>query len=211
VARSLTAMRIVPVVELASLDQALPMFDALTRAQLPLVEITLRTSVAVDAIMLLRESHPNALIGAGTVLSTEDVRRVASAGADFAVSPSTNPAVIELCHSLGLLALPGACTPTDIDVARRAGTTLVKFFPAEAMGGVKFIKALAGPFRDVSFIPTGGINASNLAEYLRAPRVVACGGSWMVAPRLLNEREFQTVEALAREAVRIAERALADE
>lgn len=124
-------------------------------------------------------------------------------GAEFVVSPGTNPEVLDVCRSLGVPALPGICTPTEIDAAVRAGAKVVKFFPAEAMGGVIFLKALAAPFRDVLFVPTGGINQGNLRDYLSLPDVLACGGSWLVAPSLLAEGRFDQVEALTREAVAV--------
>lgn len=201
--RLLERLGILPVVELASLAEVEPLLDALSAAGLPVAEITLRTSAAVAALSTLRASHPEALIGAGTVRSVEDAQRVIEAGAQFVVSPATNPEVIEFCLARGVLMIPGACTPTEVDLAQRAGTKVIKFFPAEAIGGVLFLKALAGPFRDVRFVPTGGINASNLANYLRLPEVIACGGSWLVSPSLLVEGQFDRVEALAREALQI--------
>lgn len=201
----IVAFGVVPVVELGSIEEAEPLLEALTAGGLPAAEITLRTQVGLKAIAVLRRSHPDALIGAGTVRTLEDARSVIDAGAQFVVSPCTNPRVIELCLAAGVPMLPGACTPTEVDAAVRAGVSLVKFFPAEAMGGIAFLKALTGPFRDVRFVPTGGVNAKNLADYLRVPQVAACGGSWMVAPQLLRERRFDSVEALAREARAIVE------
>jgi len=194
---------VVPVVELDSIEDAGPLLAALTAGGLPAAEITLRTEAGLEAIVALRRSRPAALIGAGTVRTVEDARRVIAAGAQFVVAPCTNPQVIEVCLAAGVPMLPGACTPTEVDAAVHAGVKLVKFFPAEAMGGIKFLKALAGPFRDVRFVPTGGINAENLADYLRLPQVAACGGSWMVAPPLLREGRFDRVEELAREALEI--------
>jgi Entner-Doudoroff aldolase len=199
----LERLGILPVVELGTVAEAGPLLDALSAAGLAAVEITLRTAAGLEAIRTLRATHPDALIGAGTVRSADDARRVIEAGAQFVVSPATNPDLIELCRSQGALMIPGACTPTEVDAAVRAGANVVKFFPAEAVGGAAFLKALAGPFRDVRFVPTGGIHASNLAEYLRMPWVIACGGSWMVSPSLLAERQFDRVEALAREALQI--------
>ncbi len=197
------ALGILPVVELDAVEYAEPLLDALSAAGLPAAEITLRTAAGLEALRVLRQNRPDAFVGAGTVRTLADAERVIEAGAQFVVSPSTYPELIELCLSAGVPALPGACTPTDVDAAVRAGAPLVKFFPAEAMGGVAFLKALAGPFRDVHFVPTGGVNASNLAAYLALPHVAACGGSWMVAPALLRERAFDRIEALAREAVEI--------
>jgi 2-dehydro-3-deoxyphosphogluconate aldolase/(4S)-4-hydroxy-2-oxoglutarate aldolase len=195
---------VVPVVELRDADDAAPLLDALTAGGCGIAEITLRTDAGIEAIGALRRSHPDALIGAGTVLTLEAAERVVGAGARFVVSPATNPEIVAYCRSAGVPVFPGAATPTEVDSAVRAGADAVKFFPSEAMGGIPVLKALAGPFRDVSFVPTGGINASNLADYLRLPNVLACGGSWMVAPALLAERSFDRIEALTREAVGIA-------
>jgi 2-dehydro-3-deoxyphosphogluconate aldolase/(4S)-4-hydroxy-2-oxoglutarate aldolase len=194
---------VIPVVELDSLAHAEPLMGALYAAGLPVAEITLRTAVGLEALARLRDTYPDAFIGAGTVRSLADARRVIDAGAQFVASPATNPDVIQACLDAGIVMMPGACSPTEVDVAVRAGAQLVKFFPAEAMGGVAFLKALAGPFRDVAFVPTGGVNATNLAGYLVLDQVAACGGSWMVAPSLLREESFDRVEALAREAVEI--------
>lgn len=197
------ALGLLPVVELDAAADALPLLDALAAGGLPAAEITLRTPAGLEALRLLRRERPDAFVGAGTVRTLADAERVLEAGARFVVSPSTYPELVELCVDAGVPAFPGACTPSEVDAAVRAGAPLVKFFPAEAMGGVPFLKALAGPFRDVDFVPTGGIGAGNLAAYLELPRVAACGGSWLVAPALLRERAFDRVEALAREAVGI--------
>lgn len=194
---------LLPVVELDAAEDAEPMLDALTAAGLPAAEITLRTAAGLEALRTLRATRPDAFVGAGTVRTLADAERVIEAGAQFVVSPSTYPELIELCLTAGVPAFPGACTPTEVDAAVRAGAPLVKFFPAEAMGGPGFLKALAGPFRDVQFVPTGGVNAANLAAYLVLPQVAACGGSWMVAPALLRQRDFDKIEALTREALAI--------
>jgi 2-dehydro-3-deoxyphosphogluconate aldolase/(4S)-4-hydroxy-2-oxoglutarate aldolase len=199
----IAAAGVTPVVELPSFDQAAPLAEALLRGGLDVVEVTLRSNAGLHAIELLRSAYPELLVGGGTVRTVADAARVLDAGAEFVVSPSTSQAVIELCRSRGITALPGACTPTEIDVAMAAGAEAIKFFPAEAMGGVAFLKALAGPFRDVSFVPTGGIGPGNLADYLRLPSVVACGGSWMVTRALLTSGSFDQVEELARGALAI--------
>jgi len=199
----MTETGVVPVVELASVGLAAPLLEALLAGGLGVAEITLRTEAGLPAIGLLREAYPDALIGAGTVRTMEDARRVVDAGAQFVVSPGTNPELVELCCSLEVTVLPGACTPTEIDTAVRAGASAVKFFPAEAMGGLPVLRALAGPYRDVRFVPTGGISAANLGDYLAAAQVLACGGSWMVAPKLLAAGDFNQVERLARESLRI--------
>jgi len=199
----LERLGVLPVVELTSLGNAEPLIDALSTAGLPAMEITLRTSAGLAALSTLRDSHPDALIGAGTVRSAEDAQRAIEAGAQFVVAPGTNPEVIDVCLAHGVLMIPGACTPTEVDLAQRAGTKVIKFFPAEAIGGISFLEALAGPFKDIRFVPTGGIDASNLANYLRRPEVIACGGSWLVSRALQLEGRFDRVEELAREALHI--------
>jgi 2-dehydro-3-deoxyphosphogluconate aldolase / (4S)-4-hydroxy-2-oxoglutarate aldolase len=204
VIESLAEIGVVPVVELGSVDGARPMMEALLAGGCPVAEITLRSAAGLDAIGLLRGAYPEALVGAGTVRTLDDARAVIDAGAMFVVSPGTNVELVASCREAGVTVLPGACTPTEVDTAVRAGADAVKFFPAEAMGGIPVLKALAGPFRDVSFVPTGGVSAANLASYLALSNVIACGGSWMVAPALLADGEFARVERLAREAVEMA-------
>lgn len=194
---------ILPVVELRDAKQAQPLFEALSAGGLPAAEVTLRTSAGLEAIGLLAEAYPEGFIGAGTVRSAEDAVRVIDAGARFVVSPGTDSDVVRLCCERDVLAMPGVCTPTEVQAALKDGAALLKFFPAEVSGGVAFLKALAGPFADVRFVPTGGINAGNLAAYLALAQVAACGGSWMVAPRLLAEGDFAEVQALAAHAVAI--------
>jgi 2-dehydro-3-deoxyphosphogluconate aldolase/(4S)-4-hydroxy-2-oxoglutarate aldolase len=194
---------ILPGVELADVRQAVPLFEALLAGGLPAAEITLRTPAALEAIELLTDAYPDGFIGAGTVRSTEDAARVIDAGARFIVSPATDPELIGYCRDRGVLVMPGVCTPTEVQTALRAGGELLKFFPAEPAGGVPFLRALSGPFRDVRFVPTGGISAANVAKYLSLPQVAACGGSWMVAPSLLAEAAFDQIRVLASEAVAI--------
>jgi Entner-Doudoroff aldolase len=157
---------VLPVIELGSVSQARPLLEALSTAGLAAAEITLRTKAGPEAIGMLRGSLPDALVGAGTVRSPQDVRRVVEQGAQFVVSPSTDPEVIAACGSLGVPSLPGACTPTEVETGVKASAGLVKFFPAEAVGGIAFLRALAGPFPNVRFVPTGGVNASNLRDHL---------------------------------------------
>src|ERR1700733_2705657 len=197
------ALGVVPVIELEDVQAAEPLLEALCGAGLAAAEITLRTPAGLEALNLLSRLHPDAFLGAGTVLTVSDARRAIDAGARFLVSPTTDPAVIKFCIEADVLMMPGACTPTEVQAAIQAGAPLVKFFPAEAIGGLRFLKALTGPFPDVAFVPTGGINTSNLADYLRLRQVAACGGSWMVAPELVRERRFDRIASLTREANRI--------
>ncbi len=192
---------LIPVVELPEVKMARPLFEALCAGGLPAAEITLRTLAGMEAIGVLAAAYPAGFIGAGTVLSVQDAARVIEAGARFVVSPGTDPEVVGYCCQKGVLVMPGACTPTEVQAALGAGARLLKFFPAEASGGVPYLKALAGPFREVPFVPTGGINASNLSSYLKLPTVAACGGSWMVPVPLLVEGNFKRIEALTAEAV----------
>lgn len=196
---------VLPVVELDSAAQAVPLLDSLIAGGLPAAEITLRTSAGLEALRLLRRERPGALVGAGTVRSLDDAERVLEAGAQFVVSPSTYPELIELCVQAGVPPIPGTCSPTEVDTALRSGARAVKFFPAEPMGGIRFLKALAGPYPEARFIPTGGVTADNLASYLELPGVLACGGSWLVAPRLVRHGAFDEVQARTRDAVKIIE------
>jgi 2-dehydro-3-deoxyphosphogluconate aldolase/(4S)-4-hydroxy-2-oxoglutarate aldolase len=199
------ARGVIPVVELEAVDDMEPLMEALLAAGLDVVEVTLRTPAGLEAIRVARRTHPSALVGGGTVRTVSQAVEVLDAGADFVVSPGLNEEIVEACLARDVCVMPGVCTPTEVDAAVRAGVEVVKFFPAEAIGGTGFLKALAGPFRDVRFVPTGGITAANLAEYLRLPQVLACGGSWMVARSLLRERRFDDIERVTREALAIVQ------
>jgi len=203
VVERIAAAALLPVVELSAVDDAVPLLEALLEGGLPLAEITLRTAAAIEAIAVLRERYPDALVGAGTVRRVEDIERLAAVGALFVVSPGVNVDLVAACDALSLPAIPGACTPTEVDTALRAGARLVKLFPAEPSGGVPFVRAIAAPFPDARFVPTGGITAANLAAYLSVPQVAACGGSWLVSPTLIRERAFAEITARTREAVAI--------
>jgi 2-dehydro-3-deoxyphosphogluconate aldolase/(4S)-4-hydroxy-2-oxoglutarate aldolase len=194
---------VLPVVEVDTVEAAKRLLDSLIAGGLPTAEITLRTAAGVEAIGALRTSHPDALVGAGTVRSVGDARRVIDAGAQFVVSAVTDPEVIALCRAAGVLGVPGACTPNEVAAAMCAGASVVKFFPAEAMGGTRFLEALAGPFPDVRYLPSGGVSPSNVAAYLRLPRVVACGASWMVPRELVAAQRFDRITELAGEAVAV--------
>jgi 2-dehydro-3-deoxyphosphogluconate aldolase/(4S)-4-hydroxy-2-oxoglutarate aldolase len=198
--RYLASLGIVPVVEIPDIAMAGPLLEALSAGGLPAAEITLRTAAGLEAIRRLADGYPGAIIGAGTVRNTEGAARAIDAGARFVVSAACDPEVIALCDRQGILAVPGVCTPTEIETALRAGAKLLKFFPAEPLGGTSFLKAVAGPFRGTRFMPSGGINLAKLADYLALPQVVACGGSWMVAPALLAVSDFDRIRALTEEA-----------
>lgn len=200
-------IKIVPVVKIDKADDAVPLADALIEGGLACAEVTFRTDAAEDAIRLLSQRE-NFLIGAGTVLSVETVKRAVNSGAQFIVSPGLNPKVVSYCIENNIPITPGVCTPSDIDAALNFGLTVLKFFPAEALGGLKILKAISAPYTMVRFIPTGGLNASNVSEYLRFPRVFACGGSWMVKSDYINAGDFATITSLTKEAVEIAKQAI---
>ena len=174
--------RLLPVLVIDDADRAEPLGAALLEGGLPVAEVTFRTPAAVAAIERLAGSTPSLLVGAGTVRTRAQAARAVDAGARFVVSPGLDRGVVEYCLERDVAVHPGVCTPTEVQAALGLGITVLKFFPAEAMGGVRFLEALAGPFQDAEFIPTGGIDAAKLPAYLGSRRVIACGGSWM-APR----------------------------
>jgi 2-dehydro-3-deoxyphosphogluconate aldolase/(4S)-4-hydroxy-2-oxoglutarate aldolase len=191
--------RVVPVASLDDGDQAEATARALQRGGLDCIEITFRTAAAAEALRRAR-AVDGMLVGAGTVLSPEQAAVAADAGADFAVAPGTNPAVVEACRALGLPFFPGVATPSEIETARAMGRTTLKLFPAAQVGGAGFLRAVSATYPDVRFLPTGGIGADTVADYLAVPSVLAVGGSWLVRPELLRAGRFDEVERLAREA-----------
>jgi 2-dehydro-3-deoxyphosphogluconate aldolase / (4S)-4-hydroxy-2-oxoglutarate aldolase len=190
---------LVPVASLEEGDRAGATARALQRGGLDCIEITFRTAAAVEALRRAR-AVDGMLVGAGTVLSPEQAAVAADAGADFAVAPGTNPAVVEACRALGLPFFPGVATPSEIETARALGRTTLKLFPAAQVGGAGFLRAVSATYPDVRFLPTGGIGADTAADYLAVPSVLAVGGSWLVRPELLRAGRFDEVERLAREA-----------
>ncbi len=192
---------IIPVVAIPKVEHALPLAEALLEGGLPCAEITFRTDAAAESIAQIKQRFPEILLGAGTVLTIGQVDAALNAGAEFIVSPGSNPTTIDYCQQRGVTIFPGVCTPTEIELNLEKGINVLKFFPAEPAGGVKFLKAICAPYKDVRFIPTGGIDAKNIGDYLAIPQVVACGGSWMVKPELMNENKFAEVQRLTAEAV----------
>lgn len=195
--------RLIPVVVLDRVEDAWPLGQALKAGGLPCAEVTLRTAAAEEAIRELAKD-PDMLVGAGTVVTAEQVDLAVAAGACFVVSPGFSAAVVRRCLALGVPVLPGVATATEVMMALDAGLDAVKFFPAESSGGVAALRALTAPFSSMRFVPTGGVTAATLAGYLGVPRVLAVGGSWMVAPALLAAGDFAEVTRLTAEAVAIA-------
>lgn len=194
---------IVPVVVLDDAKDAAPLAKALCEGGLPCAEVTFRTAAAEESIRIMSEQFPEMLVGAGTVLTTEQVDRAVAAGAKFIVSPGMNPRIVKYCAEKGILITPGCANPSDIEQALENGLDVVKFFPAEPAGGLKMIKAMAAPYVGVKFMPTGGINQNNVRDYLAYDRILACGGSWMVKGDLVAAGEFDKIKELAAEAVEI--------
>ena len=194
---------IVPVVVLNDAKKALPLAKALCDGGLPCAEVTFRTDAAEESIRIMSREFPDMLIGAGTVLSTEQVDRAVAAGAKFIVSPGLNPKVVTYCQEKNIPIVPGVVTPTEMEQAMELGLRIVKFFPAEPSGGLAMIKAVAAPYTMLKFMPTGGINAKNVRDYLAYDKILACGGSWMVKGSLIDEDRFDEIEAMCREAVEI--------
>ncbi len=191
---------IVPVVVLNKVSDAEPLAQALIAGGLPCAEVTFRTDAAEESIRAIAKKFPDMFVGAGTVLTTEQVDRAIGAGAKFIVSPGLNPKVVEYCIKKGYPVTPGIMTPTELEVALGFGLDVVKFFPAENAGGLKMIKAMSAPYTMMKFMPTGGINATNVRDYLACDKILACGGSWMVKGDLINAGNFAEIEKLTREA-----------
>ena len=201
--KQIGATGIVPVVVLNKVADAEPLAEALIKGGLPCAEVTFRTDAAEESIRSISKKFPDMFVGAGTVLTTEQVDRAIGAGAKFIVSPGLNPKVVEYCIKKGYPITPGIMTPTELEVALSFGLDVVKFFPAENAGGLKMIKAMSAPYTMMKFMPTGGINATNVRDYLACDKILACGGSWMVKGDLINAGNFEEIEKLTREAAAI--------
>ena len=191
---------IVPVVVLDDAKDAAPLAKALCEGGLPCAEVTFRTAAAEESIRIMAKEFPDMLVGAGTVLTTEQVDRAVNAGAKFIVSPGLNPEVVKYCVNKGIPVTPGTSNPSDVEMAISLGLDVVKFFPAEAAGGINMIKAMAAPYTQMKFMPTGGINAKNINSYLAFDKILACGGSWMVKKDLVAAGEFDKIRDLTKAA-----------
>ena len=192
---------VVPVVVLEDEKDALPLAEALVKGGLPVAEVTFRTAAAEGSIKAMCEAYPEMLVGAGTVLSVEQVDRALKAGARFIVTPGFDEEVVDYCIANNIPVYPGTVTPSEVTKAVKRGLNICKFFPAEQYGGVSTIKALSAPFTTVKFMPTGGVSAKKLKDYLSCSKIVACGGSWMVKGDLIKAHEFDKIRELTAEAV----------
>lgn len=200
----LKPFRVIPVIDLDRVDDGEWLADVLVEAGLPVAEVTLRSANAMQVLAAMKHRQPMLCVGAGTVLTVEQVNQVAALGADFAVSPGLNPTVVQAAQQIGLPMIPGINNPSDIERALSLDLTTVKFFPAEASGGVAFLKAILAPYRMISVMPTGGISPENLKDYLKLPQVIACGGSWFVKSDLVKARNAQTLNDMISSALAIA-------
>ncbi len=201
VLEEISKIGIVPVIALDKVEDAEPLAKALIEGGLPCAEVTFRTDAAEESIRIMASKFPELLVGAGTVLTTEQVDRAVNAGAKFIVSPGLNPKVVKYCVEKGIPVTPGTANPSDVEVAIELGLEVVKFFPAEAAGGLNMIKSMAAPYTSMKFMPTGGINATNLTSYLDFGKIIACGGSWMVNKDMMKNGDFDGIKKLTQQAV----------
>ena len=199
-------MGIIPVVTIGDVNKAGHLAEALIAGGLPCAEITFRTSAATEVIKKL-SSRGDLIVGAGTVLNTEQAKHAIDSGAGFIISPCLSPKVVSYCMDAGIPMVPGVSTPTEIGMAIDMGLSILKFFPAEALGGLKTLSAISAPFNRVQFIPTGGIGPKNLVEYLSHSKIIACGGSWLVKSTLIEENQFGEITRFTKEAVSLVKKA----
>lgn len=205
IAEQFAALGVVPVVVLNDVKDAEPLADALVKGGLPCAEVTFRTDAAEESIRVMAQKYPDMLVGAGTVLTIEQVDRAVAAGAKFIVSPGFDPEVVDYCIEKQIPIFPGIITPSEAAQAVKRGLKVVKFFPAEPAGGISMIKAMAAPYTGIRFMPTGGINAKNLEDYLSCDKILCCGGSWMVKGDLVKAGEFDKIRELTAEAKKLAD------
>ena len=204
VAEKIAGFGVVPVVVLDDVKDAAPLAKALVEGGLPCAEVTFRTAAAEESIRIMATEYPDMFVGAGTVLTIEQVDRAVAAGAKFIVSPGFDPEIVDYCLEKEIPVFPGCITPSEVAQAVKRGLKVVKFFPAEQFGGVATIKAMAAPYVGLKFIPTGGVSAKNMESYLSCDKIIACGGSWMVKGDLVKAGKFDEIKNLTEEAVKLA-------
>lgn len=198
-------LKVVPVVVLDDAKDAEPLAKALVEGGLPCAEVTFRTEAAAESIRIMTEVYPDMLVGAGTVLTTEQVDKAVESGAKFIVSPGFDPEIVDYCIEKNIPVFPGCISPSEVAQAVKRGLKVVKFFPAEQSGGLAMIKAMAAPYHMLKFMPTGGINTKNLKEYLACDKILCCGGSWMVKGDMIKAGEFEKIKKLTQEAKELVE------
>jgi len=205
--QQISQIGVVPVIAISDVEKAVPLAWALMEGGIPCAEVTFRTAEGEECIRRIAKEVPDILLGAGTVLSIDQVNRAVAAGAKFMVSPGFNPKVVGYCIENNYVIVPGCATPSDMEAAMSFGLDTVKFFPAEQAGGLAYIKACSAPYTGLRFMPTGGINAGNLGKYAAFNKIAACGGSWMVSKELINAGNFDEIIRLCKEAVQIVQEA----
>lgn len=203
VGERISELGIIPVAVIHDAANAIPLADALIAGGLPCVEVTFRTDAAEDSIRMITESRSEVLVGAGTVLSVDQARRAVDAGAQFVVAPGFDAEVVDYCMGRDVTVCPGCATASEITQAYKRGLRVVKFFPCGELGGLQAIKTLAAPFSGMRFMPTGGINVGNVAEYLADEKIVACGGSWLAPAQLISDGAFEEIEGRVRAAIEL--------
>ncbi|MFX0000038.1 MAG: bifunctional 4-hydroxy-2-oxoglutarate aldolase/2-dehydro-3-deoxy-phosphogluconate aldolase [Candidatus Hermodarchaeota archaeon] len=196
-------LRLIPVAVIDNADNAVPLGKVLIDAGLPIIEVTFRTEAAAESIKRLTKHLPDILVGAGTVLKVDQVKNAIKTGAQFIVTPGFNPKVVDYCVEEKVPIIPGVNTPTMVEWALDRGLNVLKFFPADLSGGPKMLRSLAGPYPNVLFVPTGGINNDSLKIYLKLPNVIACGGSWIVRKDLISSRKFEEIKNLTKNALKL--------
>lgn len=204
--KQIESLKLLPVIKLDSSENAAPLAEALIAGGLPAAEITFRTDAAEDSIKIMTQKYPEMLTGAGTITSVDQAERAMAAGASFLVTAGFNRKVTEYAVANHIPIFPGICTPTELMLLLEYQLPVAKFFPAEQYGGLKTIKALSAPFPNIKFMPTGGINATNIKEYLACDKIIACGGSWMVKDSFINNHEFEKIRSLTAEAVTLIQK-----
>tara|TARA_Y100001956_G_scaffold44900_1_gene43679 strand:- start:1254 stop:1883 length:630 start_codon:yes stop_codon:yes gene_type:complete len=197
----LKQFKVIPVIQINKVEHAVPLAKVLVENGLPVAEVTFRTAAAAEAIKAMSEAYPEMCVGAGTVLNAQHVDQAKAAGSEFVVAPGLNPNTVRYCQDVGMPIVPGVNNPSQVEQALELGLNFLKFFPAEASGGVAMVKSLLAPYVDVSLMPTGGIGKGNVNDYLAIDRVVCCGGTWMVAPSLIENEQWEEIAKLVREAV----------
>ena len=205
VAKEIERIAIIPVIAIDNVKDAEPLAEALVKSGLLAAEITFRTDAAEEAISIMTKKYPQILVGAGTVLTIEQAKTAVNAGSKFIVSPGFNPTVVDYCIENDIPVYPGVNNPTGIEAALERGLDVLKFFPAEASGGVKMVNAMAAPYRKVKFMATGGVSLSNVLSYLESPYICAVGGTWMVKSDLIRDGKFDKIEQLCKDAVALVE------
>lgn len=201
--QQLSEIKIIPVIQIDDANLAVPLARALFENGLPAAEVTFRTPAAAESIRRIKDACPDMLLGAGTILNAGQVDAAFEAGASFMVSPGLNPNTVKYCQDKGIAIVPGINNPSQVEQGLELGLDFLKFFPAEASGGINMLKSLLAPYTDLKLMPTGGINANNALDYLKLDRVICCGGTWMVAPKLINGQQWDEIALLTRQAAQL--------